>query len=59
MDGTTMIESFEATDTFYKVLTRTGLSTHVLMTTFPKKIFTDDDGPKTLEELGGCVKSLS
>lgn len=52
VDGKTMIETFQATDTFQEVLSKTGLSTHVLMTTFPKKLYTDDDGPKTLEELG-------
>ena len=48
-----MIESFQATDTFQDVLSRTSLSNHTLMTTFPKRIYSDDDANKTLEELGG------
>ena len=47
-----MVQSFEVTDTFHEVVTRLGLHNSTLMTTFPRRIFGDEDATKTLKELG-------
>ena len=52
VDGTAIVESFRATDRLQDVMTLLGSSNVKLMTTFPKRIFTDEDATKTLKDLG-------
>lgn len=51
-DGTATVQSFNATDTLQDVLTRLGSHNTRLMTTFPKRIFSNEDKGKTLKDLG-------
>ena len=53
MDGRTIVETFQASDTFQQVLLKTGLVNQTLMTTFPKRVYNEADSHKTLQELGG------
>ena len=53
MGGRTIVETFQAADTFQQVLLKTGLVNQTLMTTFPKRVYNEADSHKTLQELGG------
>jgi hypothetical protein len=52
VDGTAKTLSFNVTDTLQDVLTQLGTPTAKLMTTFPKRVFTNGDLGSTLKELG-------
>lgn len=58
MGGTTKVQSFKATDTLQDVLTWLGTPT-ILMTTFPKRVFTNEDAEKTLKDLGIIIQTLT
>ena len=64
-DGSTLVHTFNATDTLVDVnqhilMNQPGQNApYTLMTTFPRKVYTQHDHNKTLKELGTvCFKLL-
>ena len=51
-DGSKVVETFQATDTFQQVLEKTGMVGERLITPFPRREYSSEDSHKTLEELG-------
>ena len=52
IDGTATVKSFKVTDTLQQVVNQVGSENTKLMTSFPRRIFTDEDLGRTLQDLG-------